>query len=114
MHSINRQIAVIKPKKPCIDWINSLPESDEPYDDESLQKDCTVFLLPHLDDDEESLKYIESIYSKIFKIELDSWYTDPAFWPKNRTFSLFMKWFEIEFHSEVLDTLEARIVKKEY
>ena len=114
MYSINRQVAIIKPKKPYIDWINSLPGMDVPFDSESLKKDCTAILLPHLDNDEESLKYLKTIYTEIFDIELDSWYSDKRFWPKKRNFALFIEWFDVEFHSEVLDPLENDIEKEEY
>ena len=114
MYSINRQVAILKPKKPYIDWINSLPEMDEHFDPESLKKDCTAILMPELDNEEESLKYFKNIYKDIFEIELDSWYSDKKFWPKKRNFILFMQWFNIEFHSEVLDLLDMDIEKEEY
>ena len=109
MNTINRQVAVIKPKKPYVDWINSLPGTDEPLSIESLNKDCTVLLLPNFDDDEESLKFIKNIYRSIFEIELDSWCTDENFWPKNRDYNIFDQWFTIEFHSEVFDFGEGKI-----
>ena len=114
MYSINRQVAIIKPKKPYIDWINSLPGMDEQFDTESLEKDCTAILLPQLDNDEESLNYFKAIYKDIFEIELDSWHSDEKLWPKKRNFLLFMEWFKIEFHSEVLDLLDTDIEKEDY
>lgn len=114
MYSINRQVAVIKPRTPYIDWVNSLPGMDKPFDSESLQKDCTAILLPALDNEEESLKYIKTIFNKLFEIELDSWYSDKKLWPKKRTFTLFTEWFDIEIHSEVIDFLENDIEKEEY
>ena len=114
MYSINRQVAIIKPKEPYIKWINSLPDLDAPLSFEELNNDCTAILLPDLDSDQESYKYLKKLYKKIFEIELDAWTTDVNSWPKKRTFSLFEKWFNIEFHSEVLDTLGSDIEKEEY
>jgi len=88
MNSINRQIAIIKPMKPYVDWINELPGSDEPYNIESLSNDCTALLLPQFDYQDESHKFIEKIYKRLFEIELDSWSTDKKAWPKNRTYNL--------------------------
>jgi hypothetical protein len=52
MYPINRQIAIIKPKKFYIDWINSLPEMEGNFDIGSLTNDCTAILLPDdLDND---------------------------------------------------------------
>jgi hypothetical protein len=88
MNSINRQVAIIKPKEPYVEWINSLNGTDEPYTIESLNDDCTALLLPHFDDDDESLEFIRNIYMEIFETELDSWSTDKNQWPKNRN----VKW----------------------
>jgi len=114
MYSINRQVAIIKPKAPYQDWINLLSDIDEPCNIENLQNDCTAILLPHFDDDRDSLKYIKSIYPKIFELELDSWSSDKRAWPKNRNYSLFCKWFKIELHSEVLDFEDGYIEKEDY
>lgn len=85
-----------------------------PYSIESLANDCTVLLLPHFDDDDDSLEFIKKTYRQIFELELDSWSTDENTWPKKRTYSLFRKWFKIEFHSEVFDLGEGAIEIDEY
>ena len=109
MKTINRQVAIIKPKKPYVDWINSLPGTDEPSSIESLNADCTAFLLPNFDDDEESMKHVINIYQKFFEIELGSWSSDENYWPKKRDYNIFDQWFAIEFHSEVFDFGEGKI-----
>jgi hypothetical protein len=114
MYSINRQVAVIKPKTPYVDWINSLPDMDEQMDIEDLRTDCTAILLPHFDHDEASLKFIKSQYTKIFELELDSWSADKSAWPDKRNYPTFLKWFDIEFHSEILDFVEDAIEKEDY
>lgn len=114
MYSINRQVAVIKPKQAYLEWIKTLPGMDDEPEIGELQNDCTAILFPHFDDDKASLKYIKSIYSKLFMIELESWSTDKGTWPKKRTWALFCDWFQIEMHSEVLDFGKDDIVKEEY
>lgn len=104
MESINRQVMVIKPKYPYIEWINSLPDmDDDPCSIDSLSDDCTAILLPHFDDDSESLKFIKKIYKKLFEFELESWSSDRNTWPQKRGFSQFCEWFQMEFHSEAFD-----------
>ncbi len=114
MYSINREVAIIKPKPPYINWINSLPGTKAPIGVEDLKKDCTAILLPPSEDDEEALQFIRSIYTKIFRVELAGWSTDEKTWPKKRNYSLFLKWFDVEIHTEVLDFLESDIEKDEY
>ena len=104
MESINRQVMVIKPKHPYVKWINSLPDmDDDPCIIDSMNDDCTAILLPHFDDRSASLKFLKKIYKQLFEIELEGWSTDENTWPKKRSFSLFCEWFQLEFHSEVLD-----------
>jgi hypothetical protein len=69
---------------------------------------------PNFDACAEYIKYLKKIYKKVFEIELESWSIDKGTWPKKRSFSLFEKWFYIEFHSEVFDALGTDIEKEDY
>lgn len=109
MDNINRQVAIIKPNDPYIQWINSLPGTDVPVSIDNLQTDCTAILLPHFDKEEESMNYLKKIFRPIFEYELLGWHTDEKAWPRKRTFSLFQEWFKIEFHTEVIDFGEEPI-----
>lgn len=114
MNSINRQIAIVKPKDPYVTWINSLSNIYEPATIESLKNDCTALLVPHFEGKEDLLKFIKNIYQQIVEMELESWSTDKNVWPANLNYSLFQDWFEIEVHSEVFDFGEGRIEIDEY
>jgi hypothetical protein len=114
MKSLNRQVAIIKPKEPYVAWINSRPGMDEPSTIESLNNDCTALLLPHFDDEEESLHFVKKHYRQIFKMELDSWSTDKKSWPKKINYALFREWFKIELHSEVFDLGQGPIEVDDY
>jgi hypothetical protein len=94
MDSINRQVAIIKPKQPYVNWINSLPGTVESETVDKLQADCTALLLPHFDTHQGSLNYVKKIYRNIFEYELYGWYTDENAWPKTH----FPRPFLIFFH----------------
>ncbi len=111
MDSINRSVAVIKPKQPLVDWLNALPDKTLLFRLADLRTDCTVLLLPEYDDDLQTLKFIKKIYKDIFEKELDSFCTDPDYWPSKRDYKTFLKWFDIELHSEVFDTVDKEIIK---
>ena len=100
---IDRNIAVIKPKQPFLDWLRSQPDWDLDLTLEQLHEECTVVLTPDFPYIEDARKYVESLYEMLFEIELDSWYTDPSWWPDNRNLKTFRKWFDIEIHSMVID-----------
>ena len=46
---------------------------------------------------------IKKHFTVIFEHELWGWCTDPEQWPTDRTYSAFRKWFEVEFHSMILE-----------
>lgn len=114
MDSINRQVALIKPKEPYVQWINSLPGTDELFSSDELQNDCTAILLPHFDTDQESVNFLKKNFRTIFEYELYGWHTDEKDWPKKISFGQFQEWFEIEFHSEVIDFGKGPITIEKY
>ena len=73
-----------------------------------------LILIPFFESYEDSLEYIKPMYAKIFEIELDSWSADKRTWPQKRDYSLFAEWFDVEIHSEVLDSVDNDIEKDEY
>lgn len=44
--------------------------------------------------------------------ELFSWCTCQNWWPQDRTKEMFWDWFDVEFHSMVIDPYEDRIKRK--
>jgi hypothetical protein len=116
LYSINRNVAVIKPKRPFWHWLKSLPDDNQGFEitEDELRRDCLTFLVPEAYSTEDARKYLEKHYKEIFKIELVSWHRKMTDWPKRRTLKLFRDWFEIEFHSEVIDLGQGRITKEEF
>lgn len=111
MKSINRSVAVIKPKQPYVDWINQLPGTEEKLTVEDLQSDCTAILIPEFDRPEESRAFISAMAETLFEEELSGWCIDESLWPKKRTNRMFWKWFDVEVHSEVWDAGKGLIKK---
>lgn len=114
MYLINRAVVIVKPKQPVLDWLNQMPN---PLGDRTLdwiRRDCTVFLIPEPTDQDEAQEFIQEIYGKIFDLELNSWYTNEALWPRERNFEMFLEWFDVEVHSMVIDSLEDEIEAEEY
>jgi hypothetical protein len=114
MYLINRSVAIIKPKKPFVDWANSIGEEEEQYSISDFSTDCSVILLPVVDSDEHAEAFIKKIYQDIFEIELSSWIVIDDMWPKNRTHKMFLEWFDVEFHSMIFDSLQDDIEKETY
>lgn len=110
IRAINRQLMILKPKQPLIDWNNRLSKP-YPLKLENVRKDCNAYLIPELDDEEESLAFVYDHYRNFFEEELLSWYLDARAWPE-LTLENFKEWFDIEFHSFVGDFLDEPIEKE--
>jgi hypothetical protein len=112
MDSVNRNVAVIKPKQPFLLWLKGLPGEDLGISLKEMSQDCTVILIPEFTSEKEARIYTEAIYEELFEMELTSWCRDESLWPKDRCIQMFREWFEIEIHSEVFDTLDEEIEKE--
>lgn len=114
---LNRCAIILKYREPMIRWIN---EAD-PYDDlpdvtaESIRNERTVYLLPEIpmNVEEEVERWAIANMDVLLESEFGGWYNDPDLWPKDRTPEFFRKWFEIEYHTVILDTVGGRIYDDE-
>lgn len=114
---VNRGAMILKYKKPAVDWIN---EADPVQEDpgitlESVNEDRTIYLLRNdIAEDPALLEdWLKMNVDVLFESELEGWYNDESLWPKKRDYSLFKKWFDVEFHSVLVDTVGEPIVDDE-
>lgn len=113
MQTINRLVAIIKPKQPFLDWLESLTDWDDELTLDELREDCTAILIPEYGSNEKASQYIEQKYEEIFEIELSNWHYDKDLWIKNRSLQLFRQWFDVEIHSMVYDAVDGDIIKED-
>ena len=113
MHTIDRFVAVIKPKQPFLDWHESQPDWDLDMTLVELREDSNAYLIPEYDSTEQAMRYIERNHKAIFEWELWSWYTDETMWPEKLTLSVFRKWFDVEIHEMVIDLSDKHIMREE-
>ncbi len=114
---INRAAILLRYKEPAVQWINDA----DPYDDgheislESANEERTIYLITDDDGDgpEAASNWVRSNYEVLFESELEGWYTLESLWPQKRTFALFNKWFEVECHSVIEDTVGTPIIDDE-
>ena len=60
---------------------------------------------------DEQPELLAEFWPVIFGAQLEAWHRDPRDWPAKRSLEMFKEWFDIEFHDEVLDLLEAPVEK---
>ena len=113
MRLINRAIAVVKPRQPFIDWVNSL-EGDQPHLTlEQARHDTRALLIPEPERRQGGRRFIELNFTFIFEDELAVWSRDKLQWPEPLTRKIFSEWFDVEIHDMVFDLGEDKIVSEE-
>ncbi|TVR11852.1 MAG: hypothetical protein EA401_10215 [Planctomycetota bacterium] len=108
---INRSAVTIRYKEPFVRWImeaDPLPERRLNLSVEDVNKDRTVFLISENEgemivNDADFAAWAKRNYRNIFESELEAWYRDPQLWPKQRSYAVFQRWFDLEFHGSVVD-----------
>lgn len=103
---INRSVLIVRAKEPFLEWIKSLPDPSD-VSREQVDRDNTAYLLPEYSYDYEEGELIEQFYDLIFEEQLSGWWIEKNDWPAKRDLAMFKKWFEVEFHSAVLDLVDA-------
>lgn len=106
---LNRSIIIIKAKEPFLRWLSSLPEPENNISLDEINYDNSVYLLPEYEMDDEREDILADYYDIIFEDQLADWWTDSAIWPKTRDLSTFKEWFDIEFHSLILDLVDLSL-----
>lgn len=99
MNFLNRSAITISYNKPFIEWNNKLmPDLTL---DENMLGESKTYLTDEIFNDAEKL--MKKYYKQIFEMELEGIWTDENDWPKNRTFKLFIEWFNYEVSDFVID-----------
>lgn len=114
MKLLNRLAVVVRPKAPYVQWANSLNDGGPLLDPELADEEATAFLLPEGDDDREYEALLRSYSGPIFEHELSSWMTDQSTWPPDRSYAQFREWFDVEFHSIIVDLAGGPLVAEEF
>jgi hypothetical protein len=109
--TINRYAVILLPTEACLEWVKSCPDYGPGTTLSEVEKEPTVYLIPvgKVVSDE----FIRRHYKAMFEEELNSWYTDPDMWPKDRSFKTFKKFFTIQVSTVVFDLGKGMIVKEE-
>lgn len=113
--SVNRDVLLVYPKKPLIDWVNYIfPDNPVTFSEEMGHDDGTIFLLPEKGSVLDTIDYLKRNYKPIFEHELFDWCEDKSLWPQKLTWQLFEEWFYYSIQTMVMDTVHGKISKEEY
>ena len=99
----NRAAIIVRPKAPFIEWVRSADGDSSHITTREIRDEPNVYLVQDSEMDSEKNQVIADNYTNIFEEELFGWITDEAAWPKNRDLKTFKQWFQVDFHTMVLD-----------
>lgn len=111
MDLVNRAVALVRMKKPCLDWINSTDRQKLTL--KAVNRERHAYLLREHDTANELEVIIQDLYKEIFEVELAGFCTDQSQWPKI-SYQKFLDWFEVEVHSMVFDPYDDEIEREEF
>jgi len=112
MQEIKRVAAVIKPTQAMLDYLKLQPGINPDLTLESVQRDCTVLLLPAFESPMQAATFLKDTYKGLFEGELTSWGLEPSNWPPDADYDLFNRWFVVELHSVIFDIGDLEIAEK--
>ena len=107
---LNRSAVVVKPTQPFLDGLHSAdPTSRESHWDE-VGQEPTIYRIPECDTKDEVREVLEELCEEIFVEQLDSWFRDMTTWPTDRSYEAFCRWFDVQYHSMLIDLCDEPLV----
>ena len=114
MKRVKRTAVIVIPKRPYINWANSVDDGHVKFGD-NPSPEHTIYLVEDISDYVvDTVEIIKPHFEFIFKEELNSWHRLESDWPPNRDLETFLEWFEIQIHSMVLDLPRGRLKTERY
>ena len=103
----NRGIIQLVPKQLFADWFNYVTNDGVKYSLDNLEP--ISFLIEDFETRKKFDYWLEGNYQLLFEIRLNYGCLDKSQWPENRTFPVFLSWFEIHHSSMILDLMSEPI-----
>jgi len=105
MDLVNRMAVVVFVREPFVDWLNSV-DPDHPVWLGAMTGRGNVYLIPEFDDIDQAEEHVEEIFDEIFTNELSEWHEDESRWPVERSYEMFLEWFDVLFDVAVFDSVD--------
>jgi hypothetical protein len=111
---VNRAALTVIPKKPYIDWANSLDDQEPKLTPNAAEWEYTVYLVDDVGDEDGLPEALEKHYAEIFAEELAAWTPDENSWPKQMDAKTFKEWFDVRLSTTVLDLSDDQMDDEEF
>lgn len=117
----NRTLYVVRATEEMLTWVNSLKDTEgEQLSLEEVNEDSSAYLLDSGDELEEMApndllaSAVEDNWEEWFLMELRSWTQDEKEWPQEISLEMFEEWFDVSYHSMIVDMSEEDYLIEEY
>ena len=74
---LNRNLVVLRPRQPFIDWVRAVDPGD-PVEPEFVRGEVSAFLIPESEIPGEAEKWVEEQCEFLFHFMCNEWYTESA------------------------------------
>ena len=107
MDIVNRSAVILRPKHPFLEWTR-LDDKEGLADGvfEMMRAEPAVYLVPDWEDDDEERAILREFWPALFDVMLEAWLVDKSMWPENRTYEMFLDWFDVETHAMLVDVYQ--------
>lgn len=104
---INRNAILVKPKQPFWDWLKTTDSSFE----QPTPTEHVIYLIAEKESNKATSSWLKKNFDQIFSSELAGWVKIKSVWPKKRTYQMFNDFFEVEYHSMLMDLEKSPVHK---
>ena len=95
---LNRSAVVVKPKQP-LDRLPSADPTSGGFTLDEVERELTIYLIQECDTKDDVHEGLEELCEDIFVEQLDSWFRDKTTWPRDRSYEVFCRWLDVQYHS---------------
>ena len=106
MYFVDRSAVVLKPTQVFLDLLKSVDEDMPELSLAQIRSNCTVLLIPEVDEPEGAVAFLDERFEEVFRNELSGWEIPQSQWPQTMDLVTFWQFFEVEIHDLVLDAVE--------
>ena len=111
MNTINRTVLLITPRKPYIEWANSIDDDGPSLSGDALHH--TAILIPDTYDEYNYENWLRKNYKDIFVFELEAWMVVPESYPE-MNYKVFREWFDVKVADTLIDMVIEPVETEEY
>ena len=107
---LNRSAIVVKPRQSFLDWLHTAAPTSRNLSRHELVQEPTIYLIPEWDTEEDVQGVLQELCEEIFVEQLAGWFTDESAWPADRSFDVFCRWFNFQYHSMLVDLCDELLI----